>query len=149
MCNINDGGEGQTLCGKSNPMYGIRLCGELNGFYGKTHSEEQKRKWSNERKGVKHTEEWKRKISEIEQGKDNPNAKSVIYITTKRIFLTIKEGAKFYGLKRQNEIGYCCRGYRMKNGKVIKVHSAGKSKEGIPLVWRRLIWKHNKKYRIK
>ena len=67
----------------------------------------------------------------------------------KKIFLTIKEAAEYCGLKRQHEIGYCCKGYRMKNGKKMKVRSAGKSKQGKPLVWRFLIWKHNKKYRIK
>lgn len=31
MCNINDGGEGQTLCGELNPMYGAKgLCGKDN-----------------------------------------------------------------------------------------------------------------------
>ena len=149
LCNINDGGEGQSLCGELNPMYGVRLTGDKNGFYGKHHTEKQKEIWSKKRKGIKHTEEWKEKISKIEQGKDNPNAKSVICLTNKKIFLTIKEAAEYCGLKRQYEIGCCCKGYRMKNGKKMKVRSAGKSKQGKPLVWRFLIWKHNKKYRIK
>lgn len=35
LCNMNDGGEGQTLCGKNNPMYGVKLCGDKNGMFGK------------------------------------------------------------------------------------------------------------------
>ena len=105
--------------GTNNPMYG--KTGVNCPFYGKHHSEEHKAKLSEERKGSK-----------------NPRAKSVICITTKRIFLTAKEGAEYYNLQSQN-IGQCCKG---------KIKSAGKHNNQ-KLVWRYLNHKHNKTYRVK
>ena len=70
-------------------------------------------------------------------GKNNPRAKSVICLTTKRIFYTAKEGARYYGIATGSDITKCCKG---------KHNSAGKY-QGKKLVWRYLVWKHDKKFR--
>lgn len=63
LCNINDGGEGQTL------------CGELNGFHGKTHTEEWKQEHSkrmsgenNPMFGVRYAEEKRKVIGDRQRG---------------------------------------------------------------------------------
>lgn len=99
--------------------------------------------------------ETKEKISKtrIEKGvakdENHPNATSVICLTTKKIFLTIKEAQKFYNIKGISDIGYCCKGWKITKGKRKQVKSAGKLKDGTKLVWKYLIWNHNKKYRVK
>lgn len=224
ICNINDGGEGNTLCGELNPMYGKNpregkteeelkewnrknseshkglQVGEKNGMYGKGylvsgenhymygkhHSEETKKKIrianlgkhltdetkqkiseNNAWKGKKrpeHSERMKgknnpmyeknpwdymseetkkeksKKMSERMSGKNNPRTKAVICLTTKRIFLTVKEGAKYYKIKGDANISKCCKG---------ELKSAGKLPNGTKLVWRYLVWNHNRKYYIK
>ena len=120
---------------------------------GKQRSEETKQKLSEVHKGMGHTEETKQKLSELFsgiknpmygngyliQGKNNGRATSVICLTTKRIFFTIKEGCDFYNKKGTADVSKCCKGKRK---------SAGKLEDGTPLVWRYLVWKHDKKYRI-
>lgn len=135
MCNIADGGEGCVLVGKSNPMYG--KYGKDNPNYGRQRSEETKRKMkenhtdvggeNNPMYGKQHSNETKRKIG-----------KSVICITTKKIFHISKEGAEYYNCDISGIIK-CCKG---------KYKSAGKY-NGKKLVWRYITWNHNKKYRIK
>lgn len=73
------------------------------------------------------------------QGKNHSGAKSIICLTTKRIFYTIKEGAEYYKCNRIS-ISNCCKG---------DYKSAGKLPDGTPLVWRYLVWNHDKRYRIK
>jgi hypothetical protein len=96
------------------------------------------------------TEETKRKISEDMSvkysGKNNPNAKVVVCLTTKRVFFTAKEGAKYYGCSVVS-VRRCCARYKDKNGYI--TNTAGKLPDGTKLVWRYLVWKHDKKYRIK
>ena len=46
--------------------------GENNGMYGKTHSEESKKKMSEKHKGKKLSEEHKQKISKSTKGEKNP-----------------------------------------------------------------------------
>ena len=50
------------------------------------------------------------------------------------------EGANFYNIKSKGHISSCCRGKRK---------HCGKLQDGTKLKWKYLIWKHNKKYRIK
>ena len=145
MVNMNDGGEGQTLCGVLNP------------FYGKCHTEETREKIRQSRLGTHHSEETKRKVSENnawkgkkrpehsekmkgkmigsnnpmygKNGKDNPASKSVICITTNAVFYGMSEGARYYGIKNGSSIGTVCRGERK---------YCGKLKDGTPLVWKYL-----------
>lgn len=106
---------------------------------------ERSKKISESKKGHIVSDKTKRKISKtriekgIGKGKSHPNAKSVICLTTKKIFLTVQDAMKEYNIKSTSEIGKCCKG---------KVKSCGKLSNGTKLVWKYLSWKHNKKYRI-
>ena len=102
--------------------------------------------------GGKYSEEYCKHLSDIRKGKfsgknnsmygkcgiKSPTSKSVICLTTKRIFTTVTEGGEYYNISRQS-VGKCCKG---------KAKYAGKYKNK-KLIWRYLIWKHNKKYRVK
>ena len=151
------------MSGENHPMYNKH--GKDNPNYGKTHTEETKKKiseankgkqsWnkgkplseetkkkiSKGHKGVTHTEETKEKISKSHKGmnigKDNPSAKSVICLTTKKIFYTIKEASEYYNCCSSNIIK-CCKGAHK---------SCGRYKNQ-RLIWKYLIWKHNKYYRV-
>ena len=59
MCNISDGGEGQSL------------CGELNGFYGKKHTEESLEKMRKAHTGVHPNKETREKLSRQRKGEGN------------------------------------------------------------------------------
>ena len=59
ICNISDGGEGQSL------------CGELNPFYGKHHSEETRKLLSEQHKGMTYSQETKDKLSAMRKGEGN------------------------------------------------------------------------------
>ena len=200
LCNINDGGEGQSLCGKLNPMYGKHRCGENNPMYGKHHSEETKKKMSETNKGKHHSEETKKKMSEANKGKhhseetkkkisenhwDNSgenhpmygkhhteeskikistalkgkkksvntiekrrksitgkyigknswNKRAIICLTTNKIFYLMEDALKYYNLKSAGELSTCCKGYRKRKGKVIKVSFYGKLSDGTKLAW--------------
>lgn len=65
-------------------------------------------------------------------------SKDVICLTTKRIFSSAKEGAKYYGLKARSNVTECCQGKRNYAGKY----------NGRKLTWRHLVWNHNKTYRV-
>lgn len=110
---------------------------------GRKFSEETKQKMSKANKGRKFSEETRQKLSKaklnkplsethrenikkVVQGKDNPNSKKVICITTGKIFDYIREGARFYGIKDIGGISACCKG---------RQKSCGKLKDGTPLVW--------------
>lgn len=116
----------------TNPDKGYnRIFGDAT-TKGKINSEDTKKKMS--RQPSKDT---RKRISEANKGKNNPVAKSVICLTTKRIFYTIKEGATCYEISRSSNIISCCKGKRKSAGKY----------QGKKLVWRYLVWNHNKKFR--
>ena len=124
-----------AFSGENNPMYGKNprdymteeelkehdrkiseaISGESHPMYGKHHREvsKEKNRQSHLGKGL---------------GKENGNAKSVICLTTKRVFYTITEGAKYYNCDNST-IRKCCIGKRK---------SCGKLKDGTPLIWRYL-----------
>ena len=119
--------------------------GENNPMYGKVYSDEEKEKMSERMKGENnpmygkhHSEETKKKIGnrKYSKGKDNATSKSVICITTMKVFYSITEAMKEYGIKGSADIGHCCEGYRIKKGKKVKVNQAGKLTDGTPLVWK-------------
>ena len=100
----------------------------------------------------KHSEYCKKKFSVKENnpmfgkhGKDNKNSKSVICLTTKKIFYSTKEAGEYYNCDSSG-ISKCCRKDKNKQGYTIK--SVGKYK-GQKLVWIYLVWNHDKKFRIK
>lgn len=70
------------------------------------------------------------------------NDKAVICLTTKRFFTSISKAEKYYSLSINCGIDKCCN----KNNK--HYNSAGKLKDGTLLIWRYVIWEHNKIYRV-
>lgn len=81
--------------GVNSPSFGKR--GELNYFYGKHHTEEQKKKISESRKG---------KCT----GAQNPASRKVLCVELNRVFDTVRDAAKFVGIKSPCNISECCRG---------------------------------------
>ena len=73
-------------------------------------------------------------------GKDNKKSKSVICLTTKRIFYSMGEAGRYYNLKSYTDICSVCKGRRK---------YCGQLPDGTKLVWRYIKWNHNKKFRIK
>lgn len=135
LVNKTWGGEGvsRTWNEKERKRKSELFKGENNPMYGKTHSEETKRKLSETRKGKgcgednpfygkHHTEETKKKT----RGKNNYGAKQVICITTGKIFDTVKEGGKYYKCSPSTIIE-CCKNKKSK--------SAGCLEDGTKLVW--------------
>lgn len=127
LCNINDGGEGQTLCGELNPMYGKSSWDYM--------SEETRRKTkekiskankgeNNPMYGKNHTKESRKKMGRT--GKEHSGAKAVICLTTEKIFSTVKEGSKYYEIKGNSIVNECCAG---------KHKFAGKLTDGTLLKW--------------
>ena len=82
--------------------------GKNNPFYGKTH-----------------TNEAKEKIRQSKLGRNNHNAKTIICITTGKIFDTVTDGAKYYNCY-DTTIVRCCKG---------KLKSTGKLPDGTKLAW--------------
>lgn len=144
--NHRRGGSNGSLCEETKQKISIANKGENNPFYGKQHTEETKKKMSEERKGRELTDEWRNNLSKAQKGKrlgkNNPSANSVICLTTGRIFFTQKEGAEYYGIKNYKSIGMCCKGKE-------RHKTCGKLPNGTKLIWRFINWRHNKKYIIK
>jgi group I intron endonuclease len=134
--------KGKNLSEETKQKLSKAFKGKNHPMYGKHLTEETKKKISEANKGKHHTEEAKKKMSEARKGKNignnNPTAKSVICLTTGRIFFTGKEAGEYYNTGKTH-ISSCCKGKRK---------SAGKLPDGTPLVWRYLNYKHNKKYRV-
>lgn len=85
LCNMTDGGDG--ACGQfqseeTKKKRGLAISGEKHGMYGKTHSDELKKRWSESRAGRNH-----------------PRAKMVINQDTGDVYLCAKEVSKKYGIK--------------------------------------------------
>ena len=137
------GGESWNCSEETRKKQSEAKKGEKHPNYGKHLSDETRMKIGEGNRGKKISEETKKKQSEAKKGryigKNHPYAKSVICITTGRIFLTAKEGTEYYEISSCGNISSCCRGKRK---------TAGKLSDGTKLVWRYLNWNHNKIYRI-
>ena len=81
--------------------------------------------------------EWEvnRRLKRAKRRKGKP----VLCLTTKLFFYNLVEASDYYNCNI-NSIISCCKG---------DYKSAGKLPDGTKLVWRKIIWNHNKKYRIK
>lgn len=115
-----------------------------NSYYNKTEEEmnEIKRKIRESKKGKKRSKETIKKISENhanmkgennpmygKRDKDAPSSKTVICLTTNRIFWSAKSGGAFYNCDPSTIIK-CCKGIKK---------SCGKLSDGTKLVWKYLI----------
>ena len=153
LVNMNDGGEGCALCGENHGFYGKKhteeskrkisqnhadLSGEKHPWWNKCHSDETKKKMSISHKKENLSQETINKMRKNQLGKNNNVATSVICINTKKIFYTVKEASDFYNIDNSS-IVKCCKG---------KLKTCGKL-NGTKLVWRYINWKHNKTFRIK
>lgn len=118
--------------------YNLSTGGESSSGY--KHTEEAKQKMSEARKGRSHpmcgkhhTEETKKKLSEA----NKLNARSVICLTTNKIFLSTREGARYYNICNAH-ISSCCKGDRKSAGKY----------NGQKLLWKYVNHRHNRVYRV-
>ena len=128
--NITLGGEGGNGWIPSENTRNKMIENNARYWKGKHRSKEDRKKMSEARKGKKPSEETKMKMSKAKK-------KSVICITTGRIFYSAKEGAEYYNCN-QSHISSCCKGERKSVGKY----------KGEKLVWRYLVWNHKENYRI-
>lgn len=136
LCNMTWGGEGTS---GMNPYENkteeemdiisekkrISKLGESNPMYGKS-----PRDFMTE-------DAWNEKLKKV-SGKNNYKAKCIICLTTKEIFLCMSDACTKYSIN-SGHLSYCCKGKRK---------SCGKLPNGTKLVWKYLIWNHNKRYRI-
>jgi len=90
---------------KRNAYYGIN-----NPFYGRTHSDEQKQKWSHTRSGMKHLTN-----DQIKKLRKSHHKLSVVNVDTGEIFDSIKLAAEKYNLK-DTHITRVCKGKRKTTG---------------------------------
>lgn len=93
----------QAMSIKKSGMY----LGENNPFFGKTHSEEQRLKWSKERKG--------RNLDKAREASIKTIQRKVLNVETGEIFNSVKEAALKYNLK-STHITRVCRGKRKHTG---------------------------------
>ena len=138
LVNICDGGEGCVILNRKLSEEQKRNISK--SMSGKNKDKKHKENLSKSLLGKKHSENHNKKVKENHanfNGKNNPKAKSVICITTKKIFYTVKEGGEYYKCN-YGHISACCKGKRKSCG-IYK---------GQKLAWRYLRWNHNKKYRI-
>ena len=82
--------------------------GEKNSFYGKTHSDEQKEKWSKQRKNRRLTDEWRKNIGLSQKGKklseETKKKMSIAKLNDKNIRIrNTGERNPFYGKKHSEE----------------------------------------------
>lgn len=81
--------------------------GDGNPFFGKTHSDEQKAKWSKERKG--------RDLSKATQASLESVRRKVVNLDTGELFDSVREAASNYNLK-ETHVSRVCRGGRKTTG---------------------------------
>lgn len=86
------------------------FIGENNPFYGKTHSEEQKKKWSEARKGLKHLT-----AEQIKHLRESAYKVKVLCVETGEVFKSIREASLKYNIK-ETHISRVCRGRRKRTG---------------------------------
>ena len=102
-----------------------RKMGENNYLYGKSP------------KDFMTDEQWEernKKIGKANSGKNSSCAKSVICLTTKKVFYTIKQGSEYYNCSNSS-IGKCCNGFSVERGRKVKIKYCGKLEDGTPLQW--------------
>ena len=108
--NIKTGGNGGSHYNKEcrrrmSESQKIRNKRDGNAFKGKHHSEEQKQKWSEQRKGRKLSEEWRKHLSE-----GRVNKRKIINLDTKEIFNSVADAGRKYNINSTN----ICRALRGK-----------------------------------
>lgn len=81
--------------------------------------------------------EWEinRRLKRVKRKKGKP----ILCLTTKMFFYNLQEASDYYNCNLCCIIA-CCKG---------RYKSAGKLSDGTPLVWRKIVWNHGKRYRIK
>lgn len=140
LVNCTWGGEGtsgmnpyEMVCGEKREEW-KRKIGKASKEIWK--DKELRKRVSESRKGENHpmygkchTDASKKKMSEAKKdkyiGSGNPRARSVICITTCKIFFTAKDGAIFYNIRRES-VKDCCSN---------RQKSAGKLSDGTKLIW--------------
>lgn len=125
--------------GIDSPFRGYHHTEQNKKFFSDFNKELYKNKENHPMYGKHHSDESKKKMSESHKGKNNSSSKSTICLTTKRIFYSASEGGRYYNCS-PSSIAQCCNGKRYK--------SVGRLSDGTKLVWRWLIWNHNKIYRL-
>lgn len=127
--NLTSGGDSNyEWCEEGREKIRERQTGERNSFFGKTHSDEVKRRFSEQRRGEgnamygsarfgeknpmfgkHHSDETKRKLSEMFIGGKSPKARRVICVETSQIFDSVASAARFVN-KTATSLTACCRG---------------------------------------
>ena len=127
--NMTSGGDGCfERCEASREKIRKRQTGKGNSFYGKTHNEEVRKRFSERSSGEKnpmygsarfgeknpmwgkhHSEETKRKISERFKGGKHPKARKVICVETGDEFESVSFAAKWVN-RTATHVTACCRG---------------------------------------
>ena len=123
-----------AFSGENNPMYGKNPRDYMTEDSKKERDKKQSESMKGRNPRDSWTEETKKSASKKQSekmkgkyiGKNNPTATSVICLTTKEVFYTATEGAKYYNCDNST-IRKCCIGKRK---------SCGKLSDGTPLVWR-------------
>ena len=117
--------KGKTHSSNWSKIMSKKFSGQKNPFYGKHHSEETKKKISQNRKGKavgkdhpmygkKHSKETLDKMSKNRQGK---GGKKILCINTGKIFNCMMDAARWCGLKNASSISRCCLGKSLTAGK--------------------------------
>lgn len=92
-----------------------KFIGNKNPFFGKKHTNETKNRMSNFHYDC--------------EGYNNPNSKAIICITTRLVFLTMKDASKYYNLKGISGISQVCNNSRKYSGKL---------EDGTKLQWKHI-----------